>query len=425
MAGKRNISPMAAVAASPTMVGAITTLIVVVAVFLAYNANNGLPFVPVYRVSVVVPNAARLTPNNEVRIGGSRVGVIESIDAVRLSDDGDGPETTPVPTTGNTDGVVARAEPEDRRVGLADPRQLDLPDPLSLGVRPQVPRHHPRRRARGTPGLHLQRHQRQRRSRRRRQRDPLDRRGREESGRRRRHVHRPDRVRRDRQHLRSGDPERDPPEPGRLRRRVHRPRGLPEPGVRGAQPVAHQPAPGRADAQRPADQPGRLLPGAGPDRRDRRPGRRAERRAVRQRGDDTGRDRCRSDCPAGDDLRRSAGPADGHRRAARPAPVPARHGRAREPPAPGGSATAARIAEPQRRDQGRDAGARPQRRHEPAVEGRLHAARGPGRAAGDEELAGPASGPVRQRQAARQVRRARRRPSATTGTTSGRCSPST
>ena len=62
MAGKRNISPMAAVAASPTMVGAITTLIVVVAVFLAYNANNGLPFVPVYRVSVVVPNAARLSP---------------------------------------------------------------------------------------------------------------------------------------------------------------------------------------------------------------------------------------------------------------------------------------------------------------------------------------------------------------------------
>ncbi|MEK6277733.1 MAG: MlaD family protein [Actinomycetota bacterium] len=66
-------------AASPTMVGAITTLIVIVAVFLAYNASNGLPFVPVYRVSVVLPNAARLAPNNEVRIGGSRVGVVESI----------------------------------------------------------------------------------------------------------------------------------------------------------------------------------------------------------------------------------------------------------------------------------------------------------------------------------------------------------
>ena len=85
----KRTSPLQALASSPTMVGAITTLIVIVAVFLAYNANNGLPFVPVYRVSVVVPNAARLVPNNEVRIGGTRVGVVESIDAVRLDDDDD------------------------------------------------------------------------------------------------------------------------------------------------------------------------------------------------------------------------------------------------------------------------------------------------------------------------------------------------
>ena len=58
-------------AASPVMVGAITTLIVIVAVFLAYNASNGLPFVPVYRISVELPNAQRLAPNNEVRIGGT------------------------------------------------------------------------------------------------------------------------------------------------------------------------------------------------------------------------------------------------------------------------------------------------------------------------------------------------------------------
>jgi ABC-type transporter Mla subunit MlaD len=69
------------------MVGAVTTLIVIVAVFLAYNANNGLPFVPVYRVSVEVPNGARLIQNNEVRIGGHRVGVVESIDPVRVSPD--------------------------------------------------------------------------------------------------------------------------------------------------------------------------------------------------------------------------------------------------------------------------------------------------------------------------------------------------
>jgi virulence factor Mce-like protein len=66
-------------AASPTLVGAITTLIVIVAVFLAYNASNGLPFVPVYRVSVEMPNAQRVQVNNEVRIGGTRVGIVEDI----------------------------------------------------------------------------------------------------------------------------------------------------------------------------------------------------------------------------------------------------------------------------------------------------------------------------------------------------------
>ena len=77
---------LSSLAASPTMVGAITTLIVVVAVFLAYNANNGLPFVPVYRISAEICNAARLGPNNEVRIGGNRVGVVESIETTELDD---------------------------------------------------------------------------------------------------------------------------------------------------------------------------------------------------------------------------------------------------------------------------------------------------------------------------------------------------
>ena len=47
-------------AASPTLVGAITTLIVIVAVFLAYNSSSGLPFVPTYRVSVEMANGARV-----------------------------------------------------------------------------------------------------------------------------------------------------------------------------------------------------------------------------------------------------------------------------------------------------------------------------------------------------------------------------
>jgi phospholipid/cholesterol/gamma-HCH transport system substrate-binding protein len=68
------------------MVGAVTTLIVIVAVFLAYNANSGLPFVPVYKVSIQVPASERLVSNNEVRIGGHRVGVVESIDNVDEED---------------------------------------------------------------------------------------------------------------------------------------------------------------------------------------------------------------------------------------------------------------------------------------------------------------------------------------------------
>src|SRR5919109_1462709 len=65
--------------ASPVLVGALTTLIVIVAVFLAYNANTGLPFVPTYRVSAEVPNANALVEGNEVRVGGVRVGTVETI----------------------------------------------------------------------------------------------------------------------------------------------------------------------------------------------------------------------------------------------------------------------------------------------------------------------------------------------------------
>jgi ABC-type transporter Mla subunit MlaD len=50
-----------------------------VAVFLAYNANNGLPFVPTYQLTADVPNAANLVRGNDVRIGGARVGVVDTI----------------------------------------------------------------------------------------------------------------------------------------------------------------------------------------------------------------------------------------------------------------------------------------------------------------------------------------------------------
>jgi virulence factor Mce-like protein len=73
-------------AASPTMVGAVTVMIVILAVFLAYNANTGLPFVPSYRISAEVPNANSLVPGNEVRIGGVRVGLVEAIEPQQHDD---------------------------------------------------------------------------------------------------------------------------------------------------------------------------------------------------------------------------------------------------------------------------------------------------------------------------------------------------
>jgi virulence factor Mce-like protein len=66
-------------AASPLLIGAVTTLIVLVAVYLSYNANNGLPFIPTYNVKVALPEASGLQPTNQVRMAGTRVGSVSSL----------------------------------------------------------------------------------------------------------------------------------------------------------------------------------------------------------------------------------------------------------------------------------------------------------------------------------------------------------
>jgi virulence factor Mce-like protein len=66
-------------AGSPLLIGAVTTLIVTVAVFLSYNANNGLPFTPTYDIKVQLPEASGLQKGNQVRIGGERVGVVSAL----------------------------------------------------------------------------------------------------------------------------------------------------------------------------------------------------------------------------------------------------------------------------------------------------------------------------------------------------------
>ena len=45
--------------ASPVLVGAVTLLVTLVAVYLSYNANSGLPFVPTYDLKADVPNVGQ------------------------------------------------------------------------------------------------------------------------------------------------------------------------------------------------------------------------------------------------------------------------------------------------------------------------------------------------------------------------------
>ena len=76
----------ASLAASPVLVGAVTVLVTIVAVFLSYNANTGLPFVPTYDLKANLPNGAQLVKGFEVRIGGARVGQVSKIEPRRRED---------------------------------------------------------------------------------------------------------------------------------------------------------------------------------------------------------------------------------------------------------------------------------------------------------------------------------------------------
>jgi ABC-type transporter Mla subunit MlaD len=48
-------------------------------VFLSYNANHGLPFVPTYDIKVELPDGSGLIKGNEVRQGGHRVGSVAKV----------------------------------------------------------------------------------------------------------------------------------------------------------------------------------------------------------------------------------------------------------------------------------------------------------------------------------------------------------
>src|SRR5947209_9539216 len=76
---RRTRRTVAEVFDNPILVGTITLLVVLVAVYLSYIAENGLPFVPTYDVNVDVQNASELVKNADVRVGGARVGQVLTI----------------------------------------------------------------------------------------------------------------------------------------------------------------------------------------------------------------------------------------------------------------------------------------------------------------------------------------------------------
>ena len=70
--------------ANPVPIGAVTVLVLLVAVFLAYNANEGLPFVPTRELKVDIANGSELVAGNDVREGGYLIGLVSSLKPVTM-----------------------------------------------------------------------------------------------------------------------------------------------------------------------------------------------------------------------------------------------------------------------------------------------------------------------------------------------------
>ena len=124
----RRRSPTSGITSSPILIGALTVLVTIVAVTLAYNATNGLPFVPRYKLHVQIANASELTHGTDVRIGGALVGVVSSV------------------TPGAAPGWARdrAAEPEHVSERQAAAGQLAVHGPAEGGDRPQIPPDHAR-----------------------------------------------------------------------------------------------------------------------------------------------------------------------------------------------------------------------------------------------------------------------------------------
>ena len=70
---------------SPVLIGAVTVLVAVLAMFLAYNANTGLPFVPTRQLKVDIGDGSNLIDGNDVREGGFLVGIVTDMKPITIA----------------------------------------------------------------------------------------------------------------------------------------------------------------------------------------------------------------------------------------------------------------------------------------------------------------------------------------------------
>ena len=258
-----------AIASNPVLVGVATTLVIVVAVFLAYNANAGLPWVPTYRLTAEVPIATSLVKGNEARIGGLRVGVVDKITPVQ-HDDG---------------SVMAKLDLK------LETRIKPLPVDSTIMVRP--------RSALGLKYIEITRGD--------------SARGFPEGGtipleNADRHA---GRVRRVLRHVGPADARRPAAQPARLRRRLRGSRRGPERGDPGVRPAGRQRGPGADEHRRPRHALAAVLRVPVPGRDHRRSGRGRAGAAVGEpRPHDLRLRRRGAALPAGDDPPRPGGDAD-------------------------------------------------------------------------------------------------------------------
>ncbi len=276
----KNRSGIQGVASSPVIVGAVTVLVLIVAVFLAYNANNGLPFVSTYNLTARVPNADAIVKGNEVRIGGARVGIVRSVSPVQLENGEVVAELdlrldkTAEPVPVNSTMIIRPKSPLGLKYLQIVPGESD--EGFEAGDTIPV--------SRGASG----------------------------TGRHRRVL----------QHLRRADPQLDPAQPDRLRQRLRRPWAADQQRLRRpAQPRRKQPGAAAHD-RRPEHRLRRLLAGSRGPLRHRRPGGRDPGQHVRRPRSHLRRLRPRlSPLHPGNDREEPADPRSGDRRPAGDPPL--------------------------------------------------------------------------------------------------------